>query len=428
MNSELNTINEIVDDPNITESYKYKTNQRQNTKDLSVDNLKPYTFNYEGQGNKSMYKFYDIDNQSKDYRNSYSSGSHFYDYEQETIRYLPNNGNDLNDQQNINDNKYIVNKDPVSISSSRLYRSKYKSDIQYDVGVKKDENMRDVTSKQGISVYNVDYIVVYLLTDRCKDKHVASLIRFFEYSSFYKLHVVDIPPPAIIDRPVDITDEQAIEIYRFNYVLTKARKMYPNNYVMVLKDKTVTVTSPDILEDVIRTAVNLAGWQLCYLNRWLDACDQYTNRVDVKNNQMISLVKTISPNSTQSILFSPEGRDIVIGKCKMNNGEYFTPIRLSLGEKFNIELERNNMTAICSVPNIFVYNLFDARSVTDIAKLSECRRPLPKPDNSDVGTIPFILFVLSIIAVFVILWALYILGPSNRRQDKADIQVEVTSK
>jgi hypothetical protein len=224
-----------------------------------------------------------------------------------------------------------------------------------------------------------------------------------------------------------MTESQALENYRFNQVLTDASSRYPDKYVLVIKDKTVTVTSPNVLESVVKTAVQLAGWQFCYLNRWLDTCEQYSNRVDVEGNEMIALVKTISPNSTQSIIFSPEGRDIVIGRCRMKNDEYFTPIRLPLGEKLNIEIVNNNVTAICSVPSIFVYNLFDAKSVSDIAKLSACRRLVSEPNNDGPGTIPFIWFIIIVIIVFLALWALYILGPSNRRQADTDFKVEVTS-
>lgn len=303
-------------------------------------------------------------------------------------------------------------------SSSRVYRERAVSD----------------SIRKGTDDDDVDSIVVYLLTDRAQDcdscnttSQVDALIKFFKSSSFYILHVINIAPPSSVNRTETMTEDQAIEIYRYNHVLTDASNKYPNKYVMVIKDKTVTVTSPDILESVVRTATQLAGWQLCYLNRWLDACEQYTNRVDVEGDSMIALVKTISPNSTQSILFSPEGRDIVIGRARMNNGKYFTPIAIPLGEKLNREIVDSNMTAMCTVPNVFSYNLFDTESISDLAKLSSCRRPVQTAEDPDKpGTIPFLLFVLLVIIVFLALWALYVLGPSNRKELGKSLEVQVT--
>lgn len=390
----------------ISDEHRYKT---RSIDDISIDK------NYE----RSNYIVQpDRYNDELNQYTSYESNQ----YSDESNRYTSDESDRYNDESNrsVSDNKedsyistsdsrrYPVNQNPISVRSSRLYRERAISN-----------NIR-----RGSKV-EIDQIVVYLLTDRCKDEQVKALIKFFKSSSFYDLKVVDIPPPSTIDKPIDMTEEQAIEIYRFNKVLTEASDKYPNKYVLVIKDKTVTVTSPDVLESVVRTAVQLAGWQFCYLNRWLDACEQYTNKVNVDGDSMISLVKTVSPNSTQSILFSPEGRDIVIGRCRMNDGKYFTPIRLPLGEKLNREIINNNVTAICSVPNVFAYNLFDAQSVSDLAKLSECRRPIREPENDGPGTVPFIWFIIIVLIVFLALWALYILGPSNRSQDPADFQVEV---
>lgn len=317
-----------------------------------------------------------------------------------------------------------------ALTNNTSIRRTSSSDIGHRSSISPENTRYDNRTKSAANKgeVEIDHIIVYLLTDRCYDTEVKSLIAFFESSSFYQLHIVDIPPPASLKVCNGLTQEQAADIYRYEKVLKEAAKKYPDDYVLVLKDKTVTVTSPNVLENVVRTAVQLAGWRFCYLNRWLDDCSQYTNRVYVKGNEMISLVKTYSPNSTLSILFSPEGRDTIIGKCRMDNGDYLTPINIPLGERLNQEIIANNIGAICAVPNIFEYNIFNATSVSDIAKLSECRRPIVERVDVNPGAIPFIWFLIIVIVVFILLWALYILGPSNRREIGKEFQVQVSER
>lgn len=262
----------------------------------------------------------------------------------------------------------------------------------------------------------VKNIIVYLLTERPCNDRVRKLIKFFKSSAFFKLKVIDIPPPASLDVPDTMTANQALEAYRFNKVLTSASNKYPDKYILVIKDSAVTITTPQLLEETIQTALNLACWDVFYLTKWLDACNLYRDKVNVKcSNSMTTLVKTMSPNGTLALIFSPKGRDIVIGRCKMADKKYFTPIKIPLGTKLNENIIIKNINAICSVPNQFEYDLFEATHVSDLAKLSSCRRPgevqpAAKPDN-----LPLFWFVIIVVAAFLVIWALYILGPSNKK-------------
>lgn len=304
---------------------------------------------------------------------------------------------------------------------SRTYSSRKYSGRVYSERVM-SSRIHSRTSIQGKSEF--DQIVVYLMTDRCDDVNINKLIKFFESSNFYNFHVADIPPPVSIDVPILMTQAQAIEIYRFNKILTEASNRYPDLPVLIIKDKSVTITSPELLEDVIQTGLQLSGWDMFYLNRWLDSCEQYTNKVEVEAS-MTTLVKTISPNSTLSIIFSPRGRDIVIGRCKMNDGTYFTPVNIPLGEKLNREIVKGNLTAICTVPNQFDFNIFESSGISDLGKLCDCKRPEVEVKNDGPGTIPFIWFVIIVLFIFFAAWALYILGTTNRRDTNRNVEVSL---
>ena len=255
-------------------------------------------------------------------------------------------------------------------------------------------------------------IIVYLLTDRPTEPNVQKLIKFFNSSDFYHLKVTDLPPPPEVRNSVKLNTDQAVEIYRYQEVLNKSYKKYPDRYTLILKDTSVTTTSPDSLEKIIRATIDIGGWDICYLTRWLDRCDLYRNAVTV-DNQMSVIVKTLSPNGTQALLFSPKGKQITIGQRKMNNGKYFTPINIPLDTKFNEEIQSGNMSALCTTPNQFEFDVFQARSTTDLAKLSDCRRPENNTNGKESSALPFVWFAVIVIIVIIIAWALYILGPSN---------------
>ncbi len=257
--------------------------------------------------------------------------------------------------------------------------------------------------------YNTDKVIVFLLTDRPYDLKVADLIRFFQSSSFFELKVVNIPPPPTLKHVSTLTTRQAVELHRFVTVLEEAFYNYPKNSVIVLKDTSVSVCTVLTLEAVVRQALQLGEWHFCYLTRWLDRCELYRHPVPVSGT-MTTLVETKSPNGTQAILFSPLGRDVIIGRRKMNNGLYFTPIQVPLGTKMNRSIVDGFTTAICAVPNQFEFDVLQATNTADLAKLSDCQRPEP---TTRASAIPLFWFIIVVLAVILIAWALWVIGPSR---------------
>nr|QBK91148.1 MAG: glycosyltransferase family 25 [Pithovirus LCPAC202] len=254
-----------------------------------------------------------------------------------------------------------------------------------------------------------DSVIVYLLTDCPKRHKVQKLIRYFDSSPFFILKVTNLPPKAKVNTNNGMTQEQAVEICRFDQVLTEASDEYPNKYVIVIKDSSIATSTPESLERTIRKTIEFGEWDVCYLTRWLDLCNLYKDPIKIKGSMKV-IVRTLSPNGTQALLFSPEGRDIVIGRKKMKNGEHFTPIQIPLGSKLNQEISNKNLFALCTVPNEFEFDVFRTTKTSDLAKLSDCRRPESKDQGP--GAIPLLWFIVIVVAVILIAWALYTIGPS----------------
>lgn len=299
----------------------------------------------------------------------------FQNFNQDTIDSSNNNYETVYPEPKISVRLY---RDKIMNSESSRSSSRISSDCVSNRSDKCSDGCTDSCAEEDDNGCPkiVKNIIVYLLTERPCNDRVRKLIKFFKSSAFFKLKVVDIPPPASLDVPDTMTANQALEAYRFNKVLTSASNKHPDKYILVIKDSAVTITTPQLLEETIQTALNLACWDIFYLTKWLDACNLYRDKVNVKcSNSMTTLVKTMSPNGTLALIFSPKGRDIVIGRCKMADKKYFTPIKTPLGTKLNENIIIKNLNAICSVPNQFEYDLFEATHVSDLAKLSSCRRP-----------------------------------------------------
>jgi hypothetical protein len=257
-------------------------------------------------------------------------------------------------------------------------------------------------------------IPVYILPTDTPDG-TKSLVDLFWKSKLFK--VIEVPPQM---KNIGLSDA-ATEADQVIDSLKSARKCFPDDYCIIIKDTSVTNSTTDEIVKIVLTAIDLNRdhrgcvmhkWQMCYLSRWLDRCDLYREEAEIKG--VTKIVKTLSPFGIQAIMFSPEGRDIVLGKKKMRNGKYFPPISLPLGDQFNENIGEENINAICVVPNLFEFNVMMATNELDFLKLSECRFPSidqmssqPEEEFNPPGVIPFLWFLVVVGGVILLAWFFY---------------------
>ncbi len=188
---------------------------------------------------------------------------------------------------------------------------------------------------------------------------------------------------------------------------------YPHNYTIVIKDTSVTNSSSAEIASLVMLAIDLNrngrkkdNWELCYLCRWLDRCDLYKELA--KMDGVTKIVRTHSPLGLQAIMYSPKGRDIIIGRKRMKNGDFFTPIEPPLGDQINKEISLGNILAVCMVPNIFEFNVLLARTELDLFKLSDCRLSNNGTEEvPGVGIAPFLWFVIITVGLILVAWFFY---------------------
>jgi len=247
-------------------------------------------------------------------------------------------------------------------------------------------------------------IPVYILETQ-KHGNSLNIKKLFERSCIFK--VVKLP----CKRNLGST-EVIIETNQVMNALENSHKHFRKNYTIIIKDTSVTNSDTGTIEEIVSTAIDINinnkhckkhDWHLCYLSKWLDRCDLYTE--EAKIDHVTKVVKTLSPFGVQSILFSPQGRDIVIGKKPMNNGKFFTPIVLPLGNQLNINIGLENINATAIIPNLFDFNIMLATDNLDLLKLSECREP--SEIREPPGAIPFMWFIAISVIVILLAWFFY---------------------
>ena len=231
-------------------------------------------------------------------------------------------------------------------------------------------------------------VIVYILTDKPNGKNAKYLKRKFNSSLF---HV------KAISIPYNKGGKSEAEMYRFRWCLKNAKKNFPGDYVLIVKDTSITHSSSNDIECVVNKAIENPGWNLCYLCRWLDRCDKYEKGINIEDHGT-ALVKTTSPNGTQCILFSTSGRDIILGGKKMKNKSYFKCDH-DLGAKLNSEISNDNIKAICAHPNLFSYNVLSGENTGDLAKMSECRAPEVHHDDFGIPAYFFVIFVIILLFI-----------------------------
>lgn len=229
-------------------------------------------------------------------------------------------------------------------------------------------------------------VPVYLLSGNPEDVRTSMVKSFFRHPMFALNEVYIEPPTEYRHRLIGshLSRKHFLEAHRLNWCLQQAKEKYPNDHVIVIKDSSVCHADAETVAEIISAAIDAGGWDVCYLCRWLDRCDLYSERKPILGRSTL-IVKTQAPQGFQAIMFSPEGRDMVLGDKGIRTGGKFTPIRKPIGHQLSETIARGGLNATCIVPNLIQFDISAAKSPNDHMKLSEChpQAPLPVggPDN-----------------------------------------------
>jgi len=199
--------------------------------------------------------------------------------------------------------------------------------------------------------------------------------------------------------------ELEIEYHRVTTALTDVSLHHPDEYVILVKDTSISIANPETIAEVVSTTKHSGVFDICYLCKWLDRCDLYTDKKAILDRTSL-IVKTQSPNGIQAIMFSPNGREIVLGNRPMNNKNQFELKKNNLGYSLNQEILKGHIDAICLVPNLINHNPTLARSNEDYVKNQECASVHINDNNSSAG-FGFWWMIIILIVLIIIIWGIF---------------------
>ncbi len=258
------------------------------------------------------------------------------------------------------------------------------------------------------------------------DSNKVKILSNLFLSKTFKVKTYTVPTPSFTIKSWEL------DSFRFMKVIKMASKdLKRGDLLLYLKDNTCTQASARIIRKTL-TYINyeVKDWDLIYLCKWLDRCDLYTRspkEVKLLPNKTSWLTRSYSPNGHQAILFSSQGIRRIIGgkKLRNNNGEYISTNIDSLTRC----IENGGLKAYAVSPNLFTFDTLQSNNISDLVKMTECRRPernRSKDDHrSKFGIKPIIWFIIIITTVLLLLWVFYSLGvrPGNveKNTDKKNI-------
>lgn len=246
-------------------------------------------------------------------------------------------------------------------------------------------------------------VIVAIIPGDATNSRSESIKKLFSDPCFTVIEV----NPKIGNRESNISmnSNEYYELCCVRAALLTADKMDPKAPVIVIKNTSISTSSPEIIANIVKTSLCITGFDLCYLCKWMDMCQLYGDVGHTSTNDQISLVKTKSPNGMQSILFSVSGKEILLGRKPMANKNILT-IDSCISDVLNKEIFNGNISAICTVPNIINFDIaLNATSNNDFIKLNECLPVmLMHKENSD-SSANLVGFIIIIGLILLVAWA-----------------------
>lgn len=162
------------------------------------------------------------------------------------------------------------------------------------------------------------------------------------------------------------------ELYRFILSLRDGAKT--NNPVLYITDTSITDADAATIEAIV-TSLLTNEWDICYLSKWLDSCDLYTEKKQINQNGTV-LVNAVNPHGIQAIMMRPDrfAVDVATGEVSLKDG---TKVQFenSLSQTLQKLITNKKILATTVSPNLFSVDPSTIQKKEDWVKLNECRDP-----------------------------------------------------
>lgn len=216
-------------------------------------------------------------------------------------------------------------------------------------------------------------------------------------------------------------DSSLTELDCYKDILRTAKKNDPKAHCLIVKDNTVTAIDGNTLKDII-SRVTRYKFDFCYLANWGDYCQLHVKLEKKDPKTGISIVKTQHPMGNQCIIFSPSGRDVILGD-KMANGMSVNLNGASLCSGLTEEVYNGNLSAITTIPPVFQYDIsLNAIRNNDYDKMNFCSPVEIEGSTSSSSSSNMLRFVVVVILALLVAWAIIKLGPRSPKSHTTKIR------
>jgi hypothetical protein len=170
------------------------------------------------------------------------------------------------------------------------------------------------------------------------------------------------------------------ELYRFILSLKDGSKT--KNPILYITDTSVTDADAATVEAIV-TSLLTNEWDICYLSKWLDSCDLYTDLKQINKNGTV-LVNAVNPHGLQAILVRPDRMliDAASGELSLKDGTKVA-FENNLSQSLQKLIANKKVLATTVSPNLFNVDPTTIQKKEDWVKLNECRDP-NRPSNLPV--------------------------------------------
>lgn len=249
-------------------------------------------------------------------------------------------------------------------------------------------------------------VVVYVIQDELDQDRTQDVSKYFPSDKY-----IIIIPNIHYNKDKTSNDFEAhFEGYQVGWCLLDAKENYPKHSTIIIKDTSITNSSQKIIDRIINYYHNhYEEYDIGYLSKWEDKCHLHAEKQSIEGTNSYS-AKTSSPYGLQSIIVTPNGRELLIGSKPMKNGKYFRPEE-SLSLSLNRSIHDGNIDALCVVPNLFSFDLRFATQNNDFLKTNECQIIDPNIHTSTSTLNQYIIILIIIILFVFIVWAAIKVSP-----------------
>ena len=229
------------------------------------------------------------------------------------------------------------------------------------------------------------------------DNNIENLKNVFS-DPFFNLNVVNVSPPAIIQKTKNLSNYDILTLNRVKKSLNYANSKFKDFYTLLILDTSMTYETASSMKDKIERVMNL-DFDILYLCKWYEDCQ------NILKSQVSNVYKTTKPKGFQSALFSPNMIKIVLSD-DFNSAISFPK---------NVEnlIASDKIKAYSYTPNLVNFDIEFAKINEEYLKLNEFSPLIKRSPNESISYIWFIfLLLLIIVTAYVVIK----IGPNDDKK------------